>query len=117
INNSASEAARSGAVLASYDSGCGAGSIQGRVREASSNLVDCDEIDVVYQADSSGRIGRGAGVAVRIEHEHQTITPLPALVSAFSWGAIDTTWTIGACSDSRLEGSPSGSTPAGADCS
>lgn len=121
INNAASEAARFAAVANAYDANCSDGSIQGRARATSGDLIelaDCGtDVQVTYQADGAGQIGRGAGVAVQISYEYETITPLPGIANFLSGGAIPTTWTIGACSDSRLEAIPSGSTPVGADCS
>jgi Flp pilus assembly protein TadG len=121
INNAASEAARYAAVANSYDAACSDDSIQGRARLASNGLMsvaDCAAgVEVRYQQDSMGQVGRGAGVAVQISHQHETITPLPALLNFISGGVIASTWTVGSCSDSRLEAAPGGPTPAGADCS
>ncbi len=117
INNAASEGARYAAVANNYDAGCAAGSIQSRTLATSNNLLDCADVEVRYQADGEGNVGRGAGVAVQITHTHQTITPLPGIFALLSGGVIDAEWTIGACSDSRLEAIPGGATPTGADCS
>ncbi|MFA7248870.1 MAG: TadE/TadG family type IV pilus assembly protein [Dehalococcoidia bacterium] len=126
VRNSASEAARYAAVanLPSATAGtCAADSIEERAWNTSNQLVDCDEITVTYHNPdaTSGLYLRGSGVAVHISHVYNTITPLPAIVSLISGGLFPTTWTLGACSDSRLESVPSNQTlvaaRAGADCS
>jgi len=122
INHAASEASRYAAVANSYDAACSGASIQGRARSTSNGLIsaaDCadpDVVDVRYQADGTGQVGRGAGVAVEIAYTYDSITPLPALANFLTGGLFPESWPITACSDSRLEAIPTGSTPTGADC-
>jgi Flp pilus assembly protein TadG len=120
INNAASEAARYAAVanLPSTTPGtCDPGSIEERATDFAGGRLLCSEISVSYQ-NTGGEYTRGDGVAVRINHSYDTITPVPGLVSLVSGGLIPSTWTISACSDSRLEAKPANQSVlvAGADC-
>ncbi len=126
VRNSAAEAARYGALanLPSAVAGtCDASSIEERARNTSAQLVKCSEITVTYQNPNlaSGMYLRGSGVAVHVAHTYNTITPLPTIISFISGGIFPTTWTLGACADSRLEGVPSNQTRVlahvGVDCS
>ena len=123
VNNAASEAARYAAVAnlpSSTPGTCDANSIEERAVSFAGGRLLCSEVTVSYQYNvgSSGDYTRGDGVAVRISHEYDTITPVPGLVSLVSGGIIPSTWTITACSDSRLEAKPAdqGVLNAGTDC-
>lgn len=122
VRNAASEAARYAAVgslPSQVPQTCEVGSIEERARSTSTALIACDEITITYHQPVSGQYARGSGVAVRLQHQYQTITPLPAIVSLISGGAFPTTWTLGACSDARLEVRPADQSrlTAGNDCS
>jgi hypothetical protein len=113
VRNAASEAARYAAVanLPSTTAGtCDPGSIEQRAHDASNGIAACDEVTVSYQAPVDGQYVRGSGVAVAIQHDYDTITPLPSIISFLTGGAFPTTWTLGACSDSRLESRPANQT-------
>lgn len=122
VRNAASEAARHAAVGALPSAACAAGSIQDRAISTTGSLLTCggtDVITVTYQDPVNGAYGRRSGVAVRIEHEHPWITPLPAIFSLISGGAFPSAWSLNACADSRLEVIPANQavlTP-GPDCS
>jgi Flp pilus assembly protein TadG len=120
VNNAASEAARYAAVAnlpATTPGTCEAGSIEERAVDFAGGRLLCSEVSVAYQ-NTGGEYTRGDGVAVRIDHSYDTITPVPGLVSLVSGGLIPSTWTISACSDSRLEAKPANQAvlAAGADC-
>ncbi len=109
VNNAASEAARYAAVSNPSDPTCAPGSIEYRAMETGTGNLLCSEITVLYQNEGGfADIERGDGVAVFIQHEYQTFTPVGALLSIVSGGAIPATYILGACSDSRLEQSPGG---------
>jgi len=119
VRNSASEAARYAAVGALPSAACAADSIEARVIDASGGLVSCGDITVSYQDPVLGEFTRSSGVAVRIDHEHNTVTPLAAVANYISWGTIPTSFNLNACADSRLETRPASQTGlvSGADCS
>jgi hypothetical protein len=122
VNNAASEAARYAAVAnlpSNVPLTCDPGSIEERATDFAGGRLLCSEVSVSYQQDTPGEFTRGDGVAVRITHSYDTITPMPGLLSLVTGGIIDTTWTMSACSDSRLEAKPAnqGVLLAGADCS
>ncbi len=118
VNNAASEAARYAAVANPSDVACAPGSIEDRALRTSTGMLLCSEVTVLYQnTGGTTAIERGDGVAVFIQHEYQTVTPLGAFLSAVSGGTIPSTFTLSACSDSRLEQRPTGPTSAtGANC-
>ncbi len=116
VNSAAREAARHAAVarLPSAISGgdvrvcpATAGSIHERTVDASSGLVDCDEVTVGYIEQNGDPVySRGDSVVIRIDHTYEAKTPLSDLFSLFSFGSIPSTFQIGACADARLEGVP-----------
>ncbi len=109
VNNAASEAARYAAVANPSDVTCAPGSIEYRALQTGGGRLLCSEITVLYQDEGGlAAIERGDGVAVFIQHEYQTITPVGALLNIVSGGTIPATFTLGACSDSRLEQRPTG---------
>jgi Flp pilus assembly protein TadG len=107
VRNAAAEAARHAAVGKLPSTTCLADSIENRAREASNNVVPCSAVTVGYHTLQDGAYRRGSGVAVRINHQYQAITPLPAIASFISWGVVPTTWNLSACADARLEAAPS----------
>lgn len=122
VRNAASEAARYAAVGALPSAACADGSIEDRLVDASGGLVTCggtDTITVTYQDAVLGDYTRGSGVAVRVTHVHDTVTPLGAVANYISWGAVPTQFGLSACADSRLETRPASQTGlvGGADCS
>lgn len=113
INNAASEAARYAAVGNEPNNAvtCATGttdpSIEERAVDASGTLLTCSDVTVTYQKIvSSPGFARGDGVAVHINYTYTPVTPLGALLSAFSFGTLPSTLTMTACSDSRLELTP-----------
>ena len=110
VNNAASEAARYAAVSNPSDPACAPGSIEYRAMQTGTGNLLCSEITVLYQDEGGfpNQIERGDGVAVFIQHEYQTFTPVGGLLNIVSGGTIPATFILGACSDSRLEQSPSG---------
>jgi Flp pilus assembly protein TadG len=113
INNAASEAARYAAVGHEPNSGatCQTGpatpSIEGRAVDASGGILTCSDVAVAYlKITSGGGFTRGDGVAVHITHTYNTVTPLGQLLSTLSFGTLPSSLTMTACSDSRLELTP-----------
>jgi len=106
VRNAAAEAARHAAVGNLPSANCLAGSIENRAREASNNVVPCDDVSVGYHSPQNGQYSRGSGVVVRIETSYNAITPLPALANLISWGTVPATWNLSACADARLETRP-----------
>ncbi len=118
VNNAASEAARYASVSNPSDVTCAPGSIEYRAIETGIGSLLCSEITVLYQNEGGfPDIERGDGVAVFIQHEYQTITPLGAFLNIVTGGTLPATFTVGACSDARLEQSPSGAVTTGPSCS
>ena len=119
VNNAAHEAARYGAVGNPVgNSNCDSG-IKERVILVGNGIVECSEVDVKFiDIDGDSQAYRGDSVVVKINHEYTTITPIAALASAFSLGTIDTTVTISACSDARLQAPTQEVSPdlSGTDC-
>jgi Flp pilus assembly protein TadG len=107
VRNAAAEAARFAAVGNLPSATCAAGSIENRARQASNNVVPCSAVTAGYHTLIDGAYRRGSGVAVRINHQYQAITPLPAIAALISWGVVPTTWNLTACADARLEIAPS----------
>jgi Flp pilus assembly protein TadG len=116
VTNAAAEGARYGAVAALPSATCDDDSIEDRVLEASGGGIGCAEVAVTYQA-AGPQVERGDGVAVRVTHAYQTITPLGELLALFTSGGLQP-MTISACSNSRLEQAPSNGAAlvAGAGC-
>lgn len=113
INNAASEAARYAAVGNEPNAGAlcqtspATPSIEGRAVDASGGLLTCSEVSVSYIKITAGTgFTRGDGVAVHIAHTYNTVTPLGQLLSALSFGTLPSSLTMTACSDSRLELTP-----------
>ena len=108
VNNAASEAARYAAVANLPSPTCDPDSIEERAVDFAGGRLLCSEVDVTYQyqAGGSGDFSRGDGVTVRITHMYDPITPMPGLFSLFTGNVLPATWTMSACSDSRLEAKP-----------
>ncbi len=110
VTGAAREAARYAAVanLVGTDGQCSAGTLDGTVRgravSSSSNIVECSEVSVWFvDVDTDGQARRGDAVVVEITHTYVLFTPIGALASAFSFGAIPDSFNIRACADARLE--------------
>ena len=105
VTGAAREAARFAAVANPIGwADCEAGTVKGRAVSTSSDIVECDEIEVWFvDVDSDGNLLRGDAVVVKITHEYTLFTPIGGLANAFSFGAIPPSFTIGACADARLE--------------
>ncbi len=110
VNSAAREAARHAAVarLPSGTPGtCDANSIEERAVDSSIGLLLCSEVSVGYLEQNGDLLfSRGDAVVVRLNHTYNAKTPLSQLASAFSFGAIPSTFQITACADARLEGAP-----------
>jgi hypothetical protein len=66
--------------------------------------VLCDEVAIWFvDVDADAEALRGDAVVVKITHEYTLFTPIGALASALTGGAIPPSFTIGACADARLE--------------
>jgi Flp pilus assembly protein TadG len=117
INNATSEAARWASVANLPDDACGTNSIQWRASQMSRGLIACDSVTIGYHNPVADQYTRGSGVAVRVNHIYQPVTPLPALIQFVSGGTIPAAWPMTTCSDARLEQRPAGSSlPAGDPC-
>lgn len=118
VNNAAHEAARYGAV-GNVVGDCDSGIIR-RAVLVGNGIVECDEVTVEFTDPDGDGVLRGDNVIVSINHTYQPVTPIAAIVSAFSLGTLSTDINIGSCSDARLqsptlESAPTTPTPV-ADC-
>ena len=104
VTGAAREAVRYAAVSNLVGASCEAGTVRGRAVSSSSDIVECSEVSVWFvDLDADTLAQRGDAVVVKITHNYELFTPLGALASAFSFGAIPDSFNIGACADARLD--------------
>ena len=102
VNNAAHEAARYAAV-GNPVGDCGSGIIE-RAVLVGNGVVECGDVEVRFiDIDGDSEAFRGDSVVVRINHTYEAITPMMAIASIFSLGALSTDINIGGCSDARLQ--------------
>lgn len=117
VNNAAHEAARYAAV-GNPVGGCNSGIIE-RAVLVGNGIVECGDVEVLFiDIDGDSEAFRGDSVVIRINHTYQAVTPLVAIASAFSLGALSTDINISGCSDARLQSPTQEASPdlSGTDC-